>query len=135
MALAYYICSFVPSNRESRFSGMAWFTRQITVQIEGQVTWQVVRDTRDGHWFGVCQPLNINAAGSTWGEFEEAMKESIALLFESLIEHGELEAFLRRNNWRAGAPTPPPGARIRIRKVEIPTAIELKERFAQLAIA
>lgn len=113
---------------------MAWFTRTVTLQIEGQVTWQAVRDPRDGHWFAICQPLNINAAGDTWGDLEEAMKEAIALLFESLVEHGEVEAFLRRNNWRTGSLVPPPGTRLRLR-VEIPTAIELKERFGQLALA
>lgn len=112
---------------------MTWFGRRVTtVQIEGQVMWQVVRDLRDGHWFAVCQPLNINAVGDTWGDLEECMKETMALLFESLLEHGEMEAFLRRNNWRMASPVPPPGARIR---VEIPTGIEFKERFGQLAIA
>ena len=111
---------------------MAWFARKVTIQIEGQVTWQVVRDPRDGHWFGVCQPLNINAAGDTWGAFEEGMKESIALLFESLIEHGEMEAFLRRNHWRTGT-VPPRGTRIS--RIEIPTEIAFKERVGELALA
>ena len=111
---------------------MAWFARKITIQIEGQVTWQVVRDLRDGHWFAVCQPLNVSAAGDTWGELEEGMKEAIALLFESLVEHGEMAAFLRRNNWRSLTPLPPSGTRVRF---EIPTAIEFKERVGELAIA
>ncbi len=102
------------------------------VQIEGRTMWQAVRDLRDGHWFAVCRPLNLSAAGDTWGELEEGMKEAIALLFESLVERGELEAFLQRNNWRIGSPTPPPGARLR---VEIPTEIEIRERVAELALA
>ncbi len=104
----------------------------VLIQIETKVLWQVVRDPRDGHWFGICPALNLNAAGDTWGEFTECVQEAIALLFQSLFKSGELEAFLRRNGWRTGTPIPPVGTRARF---EVPFGIEHKTRFEELVAA
>jgi len=104
------------------------------VQIQAQISWQVVRDPRDGHVFGVCPALNLNAAGDSMGEFQEAAEETVGLLFQSLFKHGELESFLSRHGWRSATRLPPPGARVRF-AVPRPFAIEPKERFQDLVTA
>lgn len=59
----------------------------------------------------MCPQLNINAAGDSWTELLEAMGEATALLFASLLESGELHAFLRAQGWQAVGPLPSPDAR------------------------
>lgn len=109
---------------------MALFGKKpVLVQIEGQVQWLVARDPRDGHWFGVCPMLNLNAAGDTWTEFQECAEDAMELLFESLFENGELDEFLRSHGWRY-TPRPRPGTRVRF---EIPFGIEHRTRVDELA--
>ena len=112
---------------------MSFFAKQhVTVEIEGRVEWQVARDPQDGHWFGVCAALNINAAGDSWGEFQECANDSIALLFKALFTTGELQGFLSRHGWRSAQPLPVAGTRV---KFEMPFGIELMDRVQEFARA
>lgn|SRR5574341_510639 len=101
--------------------------RTVIVQIDGQVQWLVARDPKDGHWFGVCPLLNMNAAGDTWTEFQECASEAMQVLFEALLENGELEAFLRAHGW-SHTPVPARGTP----KFEIPYGIEHRQRVEDL---
>lgn len=103
--------------------------KPVLIQIEARVGWLVAKDRRDGHYFGVCPALNLNAIGNNWTEFQECANEAISLLFESLFKAGELEAFLRTQGWHTAAPLPPPGTRAQF---EIPFTIEHRERVEEV---
>jgi hypothetical protein len=82
------------------------------VQIQGNnIQWQAAQEPTTGVWIGVCPQLNINAAGDSWTELLEAMGEATALLFASLLESGELAAFLRTQGWHSVGPLPDPAAK------------------------
>jgi len=101
----------------------------VLIQIEATVNWQVARDPNDGHWFGVCQALNLNAVGDTWTDFQECANEATEMLFQTLLKSGELEKFLQAQGWRSARPLPPPGTRARF---EIPYGIEHRSRVKEL---
>lgn len=103
--------------------------KSVLVRIEARVPWFVAQDLQDGHWFGVCPPLNLNAAGDTWIEFSECVDEAVALLFQSLHEHGEFDEFMRRHGWRAVTPIPDPGTRTRF---DVPIEITHRNRIEEL---
>lgn len=103
--------------------------KPVLVQIEANLAWVVARDPVDGHWFGVCQAINANAAGDTWEDFQACANEAMALLFGDLYASGELEAFLARNHWRAETPLPAPGT---IVKFDVPFTIERRNRVEEL---
>jgi predicted RNase H-like HicB family nuclease len=107
---------------------MPWIKKQVLVRIDAQIVWEAIQDPRDGHWFGVCRPLNLNAVGNTWAEFQECANEAITLLLQDLLQTGELEAFLRRNHWHAAVPLPAPGTRARF---DVPFTIERKPRLGE----
>lgn len=110
---------------------MHFFKKEpVLVEINAQVTWHVARDPNDGHWFGVCPALNLNAAGDNWTDFQECANEAISLLFESLFKSGDLEAFLGRNGWRTTGPLPTPGTKAHF---TVPFGIEHKARVQELA--
>ncbi len=107
------------------------FRRQeVLVRIQARVMWEVVQAGPDQHWFGVCRPLNLNAAGDTFEEFQACANEAITLLLQSLLQRNELQAFLQRNGWRVATPIPQPNARARF---ELPYGIQFKDRFEELA--
>lgn len=88
------------------------FLKQQLVQIQGNnIQWQAAQEPTTGVWIGVCPQLNINATGDSWNELLEAMGEATALLFASLLESGELAAFLRAHGWQSARPLPNPEAR------------------------
>ena len=110
---------------------MSIFGKQpVLLEINAQVTWQLARDPIDGHLFGVCPALNLNAAGDNWLEFQQCANEAISLLFESLFRSGDLEAYLRRMSWRMATPLPAPGTKARF---AVPFGIEMKNRVQELA--
>ena len=93
---------------------MTLFRRTVaTVEILGQVPWQVARNRETGFWIGVCHPLNLNASGDTWREFTESASEAMSLLFEDLLRTGELDAFLYQHGWRLGTPVAADVKRVR----------------------
>jgi hypothetical protein len=81
----------------------------VTVQVQANLTWQVAHDVRAEMYVGFCEPLNLNAIGETWVEFQQCANEAIMLLFLDLFRSGELEQFLRNNGWRASTTLPPRG--------------------------
>jgi predicted RNase H-like HicB family nuclease len=76
------------------------------VHIEAKLAWQAHRDPESGTWVAVCQPLNLNATGTTWAELQEMGNQAMSLLFSELLESGELPAFLRRQGWQTTQPLP-----------------------------
>jgi hypothetical protein len=85
---------------------------EVRVQIEARLVWEVARDPQSNAWIGVCRPLNLNAVGDTWAEFQECANEAIALLFTELLKRGELGDFLRSHGWMPTTPLPPRDARV-----------------------
>lgn len=77
-----------------------------SVLIQGKATWVFERDHESDTWVAVCPALNLNACGDTFQEAQEMANEAIQLLFQSLFEADELEAFLRRNGWTVQSPLP-----------------------------
>ena len=103
----------------------------VLIRISTRVPWLVTQDHGDGHWFGVCPPLNLNAAGDTWDDFVDCMKESIGLLLQNLLKHGELESFLKRQGWATATPLPPPGTKARF---DVPWEISHRNRIEEFAL-
>ena len=101
----------------------------VVVHIQATVPWEAAQAPLDGHWFGVCRPLNLNAVGDTWAEFQECANEAIQLLLEDLLSTGELEAYLHSNGWRTTAALPAPGTKVRF---DLPIAIQRKSRLDKL---
>lgn len=112
---------------------MRLFKKPVLVQVEADLVWQVVRNQTTGRFIGVCRPLNINAVGDTWGEFQEAANEAIQVLFADLFKEGELEEFLRRHGWRALTPLPARGSASP--RFDVPFGLERKARFEELVPA
>jgi hypothetical protein len=88
-------------------------SKTVTVEIEAKILWQVARDPDSGEWVGVCQMLNLNAIGDTWAEMMECANEAMGLLMDNLFQTGELDAFLRKNNWRPTTNLPAAGTKTR----------------------
>ncbi|MCX6069409.1 MAG: hypothetical protein NTU91_00910 [Chloroflexi bacterium] len=101
----------------------------VVVHIQATVPWELAQAPLDGHWFGVCRPLNLNAIGDTWAEFQECANEAIQLLLQDLLGGGELEAFLQRNGWRTAAALPAPGTKVRF---DFPMAAQQKSCLDEL---
>lgn len=80
----------------------------VVIQIEANIQWQVARDLAARLYVGVCQPLNLNAVGETWIEFQECANDALATLLLDLFQSGEFEGFLRANGWSASS-IPEPG--------------------------
>jgi predicted RNase H-like HicB family nuclease len=76
------------------------------VRIEANVGWQFAQDPESGEWIGVCDVLNLNAMGETFREVQECASEAMQLLFLNLFKEGELEGFLRENDWTPQTPLP-----------------------------
>jgi predicted RNase H-like HicB family nuclease len=83
-----------------------------TIRIDANIPWKAAQDQETGVWVGVCEPLNLNAAGDTYWELLECMNETMALLLADLFESGEFEQFLRKNGWQS-SPLPVRGGRVR----------------------
>src|SRR6266566_553886 len=103
--------------------------RVVLVRIEANLAWEVFRDPETQAWVGVCQPLNLNAVGDTWGEFFESAQEAIELLLTDLLEEGELPAFLQRHGWRLESPLPKSSARV---QWDVPFGVLKRARFEDL---
>lgn len=88
------------------------------VRIQARVPWITHFNATSGEWLAACPPLNLNAAGETYGEMQAVAYEAMTLLFEDLLESGELAAFLARHNWRSTA-VPRPGNHARF---DVPTS-------------
>lgn len=109
--------------------GLPFGRKPVLVRIEARVPWIVAQDRRDGHWFGICPPLNINAAGDTFAEFTQCAEEAMTLLLQSLHEHGEFDDFMRRHGWRAATPVPSRGTPTRF---DVPIEISHRNRVEEL---
>lgn len=70
------------------------------VRIEGRIFWLARQDKLTGQWLGVCPPLNLNASGDTYQELQAVANEAMKLLFEDLMEEGDLGRFLQKNSWK-----------------------------------
>lgn len=69
------------------------------LRIDAQVVWEVAYDPESEMWIGVCPALNLNALGETQAEMQKCANEAVQALFADLYVAGELEEFLRKNNW------------------------------------
>ena len=112
---------------------MGLFKKQVMVQIESNLLWEVVRDLHTGRFIGACRALNLNAVGDTWAEFQEGANEAIQVLLEDLFKEGELQEFLARNGWRALTPLPKRGAAAP--RFDVPFSLQRRDRFEELVPA
>jgi len=102
--------------------------KAVLVSIEAKLVWEVSRDPETQTWIGVCRPLNLNALGDTWAEFQECANDAIALLLTTLLREGEFEPFLRKHGWTPSI-VPPPTANVRW---DVPFEVERLSRVRQL---
>ena len=71
------------------------------IQIRATVFWQGFYNQKTRTWIGVCQALNQNAIGDTWGELQACANEAMQLLFADLVRTNEFDSFLREHGWTA----------------------------------
>jgi len=109
------------------------FGKPALVKIEANLTWKVARDPQSGAFIGVCEPLNLNAIGDTFEEFQEAANEAMALLLEDLFAENELNEFLRNQGWQLLNELPPPGSRVP--RFDVPFDIDRTELSELMASA
>ena len=96
------------------------------VRIAAQVEWEVAHDPATGTYVGICESLNLNAAGDTMQDFVECANEATAVLFDILISSGEFEAFLQERGWSYT------GQIDKTPRVDIPFSIEQTGRLGDL---
>ena len=72
----------------------------IRIQVDGQVQWQVCK-TDTGHWVAMCEPFGLTMEGESLDELYDNIGESVQLLFEDLLDDGELDSFLKARGWTA----------------------------------
>ena len=73
----------------------------ITVNVNGQVQWQVTKDDRSGRFIGVCPPLGLTIEAESHRELMENISDSLHLLMMTMLQQGELDRFLRDRGWTA----------------------------------
>lgn len=87
------------------------------LEIQGEIGWRYAQDPETGHLIAVCTPLNITLEADTIGELLPMMSDAMEDLFDSLVEDGTFEGFLKARNWalrpsvkgaRHGQVAPPP---------------------------
>lgn len=100
-----------PSEGESVF--LLKREKPTIVQVQATLVWEGYHDPKSHTWIGVCKALNLNAIGDTWDELQECANDAMQALFLDLFQTGELEAFLRANDWRRTGELPPAGGRVR----------------------
>ncbi len=107
--------------------------QQVLVKVEANVPWEVSQDPQSGRWIGVCRPLNLNAVGETWIEFQECAAEALQLLLTDVFEAGEIDQFLRVNRWIPRTPLPARGGPVP--RFDVPFTVERKSRLQELLAA
>lgn len=75
------------------------------VHIEGETNW-FVSTTKSGTFMAACPSLKLVLEADTYAELSRTVEEGLGLLFEDLLEDGELEQFLRERSWRLRDPLP-----------------------------
>jgi hypothetical protein len=76
----------------------------IHVEVTSKTQWQVGRSGNSDRFVAVCGPLGLTMEGEGLDELAANVNEAVQLLLTSLLESGELQAFLKRHGWRASAP-------------------------------
>lgn len=85
----------------------------IHIQLNAQLVWEYAYDHAGEQWIAACHPLNLTVIGETFAELQESMNEAQDLLFSSLLEDGELDAFLHQKGWSLKQQLPPMGHAVR----------------------
>jgi predicted RNase H-like HicB family nuclease len=71
--------------------------------MEGNLSYRVWQNGR-GLWIGVCDALQITTQADTWPEMVDAIQEDLDMIFQDLVDDGELEQFLADRGWFASGP-------------------------------
>lgn len=90
---------------------MLFGRKEVLVNINAQVIWQVARNPVTGRYTGICQTLNLNAIGDSMEEFLTCAQDAMQLLFVDLYEDDELAQFLRDRGWQIQNDLPTGGRR------------------------
>ena len=77
-----------------------------TITVNANISWVVGRDLRAQVWVGWCNQLKLTAQADSFGEMLETINEIMTTMMETLLEEGQLEAFLRRHGWGLAQPVP-----------------------------
>ena len=59
-----------------------------------------------GPWVGFCDALKLTAQSDTWAELMQDIAWAMGVVFEDLLETGNLEEFLEERGWEAAIPEP-----------------------------
>jgi predicted RNase H-like HicB family nuclease len=63
--------------------------------------WECREDQATGHLIASCDPLNVVMSGKDPADLEANIRETLQLLFTSLLRDGEFDSFLRQHGWSA----------------------------------
>ena len=74
-----------------------------TVRIDASLPYKVWQ-AQSGVWIGVCDALQVTVQADTWAELMEAIIDGLEMIFQDLLNSGELEQFLAEQGWQARGP-------------------------------
>jgi predicted RNase H-like HicB family nuclease len=75
----------------------------VRFELNSRLEWRVFR-SRNENWVAVCDPLSLTLEGETWQDLTANIGEGLQLLFQDLLETGELADFLKRHEWTPTVP-------------------------------
>jgi len=79
----------------------------LIVKIRANLMWRTFRpEKEEDQWVADCPPLKLVVQGETLGELHEAIEDSLSLLFEELVDSGDLNQFMFQHGWEAVSPLP-----------------------------
>lgn len=84
---------------------MSYINSQVQFKINEPLLWKAFKGA-SGVWIAVCDALRLTIEGDTWRELQDTAAEAAELLFEDLLEDGELEPLLERLGWEPINPLP-----------------------------
>lgn len=90
------------------------------VALEAQVEWKFFKDSASGYWIAVCEPLKQTVSGETWAEMNEAIAQTLELLFQELLQRDDLDAFLQSHGWKYVTDESRPTRRSRNVRFDVP---------------
>ncbi len=69
------------------------------VRVDARLEWKL-RETKEGNWIGVCDPLGLVLQGETWADLMEDIGLTLDAVLKDLLSTNELDKFLKDHGWR-----------------------------------
>lgn len=77
------------------------------IEINATVQWHYMREPEAGRYIGECNALGLVLEASTHEDLAHRIHHAQSLMFQYLLESGELDQFLRQHHWTMHGTIPP----------------------------